>query len=160
MFQKLSCAQAGFHDALKRRRGYAAKHLRRLHASRKTRGWKGEQGEERRRRSKRRSKWKKRARLNGVGGGVARACLLCERLKVSLIFPTITPPVFLLVARLLFAKLKGPTPSRSRHHPRGSCPPPSRAGWMVRASFHILPIKMQPTEKPRERYCVIVGDVL
>lgn len=108
-----------------------------------------EGGRRRRRRksrgSERRSEWKKRARLNGVGGGVARARLLCERLKVSLIFPTITPPVFLLVARLLFAKLKGPTPSRSRHHPRGAVLLPLARGGTKRPSFHILPIKMQLT---------------
>lgn len=115
-----------------------------------------------RRRSKRRLEWKKRARLNGEGGGVARACLLCERLKVSLIFPTITPPVFLLVARLLFAKLKGPTPSRSRHRPRGTVLLSLtgwRQGWMVRTP-RILLAKMQLTEKPRERYRIVVDDVL
>lgn len=95
----------------------------------------------RRRRSKWRPEWKKRARLNGVGGGVVGACLLCERLKVSLIFPTITPPVFLLVARLLFAKLKGPTPSRSRHHPRGAALHPFaqggiKGGWRASAFSH------------------------
>lgn len=43
-----------------------------------------------------------------------------RELKVSLIFPTIIPPVLLLVAGLLFGKLKGPTPSRSRHHSLGT----------------------------------------
>lgn len=46
LFQKLGCAQTGFQDALKWRRGYAANHLRRLHASRKTRGRKEKEEEE------------------------------------------------------------------------------------------------------------------
>jgi hypothetical protein len=59
------------------------------------------------------------------------------------------------VARLLFGKLKGPTPSRTRHHPHGVVPVSLtrervKCGRCKHPSRLILPIKVQLMEKPRK----------
>lgn len=116
-------------------------------------------------RKKERATWKKRACLNGERGGVARS-LACsrERLKVSLIFLTITPHPSFSLRRPLFGKLKGPTPSRSRHHPRKAPVPlaKGRAGGRgVTVSHSSGPVSSgKLTEEPRKRNCLLVDGVL
>lgn len=74
------------------------KHSRRLHVSepedKGRRGAAGEEDEEEK--EERKARWKKRAHLNGEEGRSRLLACSRERLKVSLIFPTITPPVLLV----------------------------------------------------------------
>jgi len=100
-----------------------------------------------------------KARLNGEGGGVARACLR----EVESFSHISNNHSARLSPRPLFAKLKGPTPSRSRHHPRGAVPLPLTQRMKQRvdgASAVSHPSSKNAMEKPRERYYVVVGNVL
>lgn len=134
---------------------------------------------EREKEMKEKIEWKKRIRFNNERRGVACACLPCERkekekrigeggrrLKVSLIFPTIIPSVLLLVARLLFGKLKGPTPSRSRHHSRGAVlltKDGAKGEWCEHRLFRIRSSGKSATDgeisKPAERDTVSLDDM-
>lgn len=158
LFQKLGCAQAGFQDALKWRRGYAAKHLRRLHASRKTRGReKEERGE------------------GGARGGQSGKSELALTAREAELLAVREVESFSHISNNHSTRLSPRRPSSIREIERtnafakstpspGSRPPPPRAGWregwMVRAPSRILPAKMQLAVKFHERYRVVVGDVL
>lgn len=98
-------------------------------------------------------------------GGRGCSCLLCEKLKVSLIFPTITPPVLppppssirKIERTNAFAKS---TPSPSPSHPAKGRSCPAMAHRFSSPSRHVLPAKLQLTEEPWERYCLAVDGLL